>query len=166
MLQNFNEGEVVVNTITDKMDVVVDVLPQNKYLTVPLKGEESPTQFHASWIKSVRKVTVEDRETADLILAAYRAEKEQRNGLYDKYTVIRTSDSRESPTAMFVLDRRDPAAFMALSAYAKATSSYQLKRDIIKMMEELLEKNEFKWSKAIVVQRAMEIELGHLKVGD
>jgi hypothetical protein len=165
-MNSYNEGDLVINTITNKLEVVVDVLPQNKYLTVPLKGEESPTETHTSWLKHVRKGSEEDVETAGRILAGYKAEKEQRSGLYEKYTVIRMADNRPSATAMFVLDRRDPAAFMALAAYAESTSSYQLRQDIISMMEELMEKNDFKLSKAVVSIRDMEIRLAHLKTGD
>ena len=162
----YNEGDVVTNTITNKLEVVVDVLPQNKYLTVPLKGEESPTNTHTSWLTPVRRISDNEAETASRILSAYKAEKEQRSGLYEKYMVIRMADGRQSDTSMFVLDRRDPAAFMALAAYAEATSSYQLRLDLIEMMEKLLESNDFKISKATVSKRDMEIRIGHLKAGE
>ena len=61
-------------------------------------------------------------------------------GLYNKYTVINNETGREVEDWCFVLKpSKDPAAKVALKAYANATENESLRNDLYVVLKEMEE---------------------------
>jgi hypothetical protein len=133
-------GDIVVHTESDEKWVLLDV-PRGggKCKAIPLGADPvyvnylaDPELLYKSHLQDVNPIrfTEEEKDRAVVLVAEYQAWMNQREGLFDKYTILRTEDGEESPTAFFVLDRRDPAALFAAVNYSAFTSDKQLAADI------------------------------------
>lgn len=91
--------------------------------------------FYCTDADNGRKARVKELAKADrdgrVVLLPYKPETTDYEGLYDKYRVYRTEDNMPVNDCFVLRPTKDPAARIAMEAYAKATDNKELSEDIL-----------------------------------